>query len=107
LERRNLRTKEWFARHWMFSIEDGVKREMCIGGLHKHLSYRRWSLVKGIKPKVYPRKGVIHVFRTPWAVQKIQGTNCYWWTLEILQVKNLCVGRVITIGAWTYHLCTY
>jgi len=55
--------------------------------------------VKGIKPKIYPREGVIHVFQTPWAVEKIQGMNCYRWTLEILQIKNLCVGGMITIGA--------
>ncbi len=99
LEPRNLWIKEWFARHQMFSIEVGVKRKMCIGGLQKHPSYRRWSLMKGIKPKIYPREGVIHAFQTPWVVQKIQGTNYYWWTLEILQIKDLYVGGMITIGA--------
>ncbi len=98
LEPKSLWTKEWFARHQMFSIEVGVKREMYIRGLQKHPSYKRWSPMRGIRPKVYPRKGVIHVFQTPWIVQEIQGTNCYWRTLEILQVKNLCVGRMITIS---------
>jgi hypothetical protein len=55
--------------------------------------------MKGIKPKIYPREGVIHAFQTPWVVQKIQGTNYYWWTLEILQIKDLYVGGMITIGA--------
>jgi hypothetical protein len=32
--------------------------------------YRRQSLVRGIRLNVYPRKKVIHVFRTPFVVQE-------------------------------------
>jgi hypothetical protein len=48
----------------------GTRREVWIGGLHKHLGYRKRFPLRGIKSEVYPRKGGIHVFQTQFTIQE-------------------------------------
>jgi hypothetical protein len=39
-------------------------------GPQKCIGYIRQSLVKGIRSKIYPREGVIHVFQAPSTIQE-------------------------------------
>ncbi len=66
LEPKSLRIEKWLAWHWVFLVGIGARRKVWIKDSQKHLGYiRRRSLMMGIKPDVYPRKGVIHAFQMP------------------------------------------
>jgi hypothetical protein len=54
----------------MSSIGIGAKREVWTRGPHRLLDGKRRSLVMGIKFKVYPIEGDIHVFQALSIVQK-------------------------------------
>jgi len=54
----------------MSSVGIGAKREVWTGDPHRLLGYKRQSLVMGIKSKLYPREGDIHVFQALSIVQK-------------------------------------
>jgi hypothetical protein len=50
----------------------GVQKEIWTRGPHKHLRYRRRSLVTGIRWEVFSKKVGIHAFQAPSIVQE------YW-----------------------------
>ncbi len=56
----------------MFSIGIGVKIEVWRGDPQRCLSYKRKYLMRGIRFEIYPIKGVIHAFQTPFVVQEHQ-----------------------------------
>ncbi len=63
LEPISLQKEERHVKHQVSLVGMGAKREVWIGGPHRHLGYKRQSLILGIKLEVYLREGGIHAFK--------------------------------------------